>query len=126
MDSDHPVTRIGGTYPRPPPSSPAEPARVSPSLLYSTDFLSTVNLTGCPNHALTPPGPGYFSSRTFVTAPMSLPAATHPPFRSGKSIWQFSHFSGDVNRIGHQKLSTFRSISVPSDQTPVIQSQYKH
>ena len=30
------------------------------------------------------------------------------------------------NRIGHQKLSTFLSISVPRDQTPVIQSQYRH
>ena len=32
----------------------------------------------------------------------------------------------DVIAAGHQKLSTLRSISVPSDQIPVIQSQYRH
>ena len=39
---------------------------------------------------------------------------------------QFSHFFLLSKRSGHQNDSTFLSISEPSDQTPVIQSQYKH
>ena len=51
---------------------------------------------------------------------------TQPPLMSGKSTEQFSHFSGELKRIGHQKLSTLRSISLPRLHTPVIQSQYRH
>src|SRR5262245_1336706 len=61
-----------------------------------------------------------------TTSAMFPRAWTYSAWTSGKSIAQFAHFFSHEKRIGHQKDSTLRSISVPSDQTPVIQSQYKH
>src|SRR5690606_13605619 len=68
---------------------------------------------------------GYFSSRRRVTSLILASARAHST-RSGKSSLQFSHFVLSPNLIGHQKDSTLRSISAPSEYTPVIQSQYKH
>jgi len=79
---------------------------------------------GCPNHVR---GPVVYISSIFVTTSAIVPSlSTQPPLMSGKSTAQFAHFLSLRNRIGHQKLSTLRSISEPSDHTPVIQSQYRH
>src|SRR5262249_30687756 len=88
-------------------------------------FPSTVSRAGCPNQGWGPCA-GYFASSTDATSAIVPSAGTHPLNTSGKSTAQFAHFFPLANRIGHQKLSTFRSISDPSDHTPVIQSQYRH
>src|SRR5437667_168305 len=68
----------------------------------------------------------FFFSKVATTSPIVASGATHPSSMSGKSSLQFSHFFPLAKRMGHQKLSTLRSISAPRAYTPVIQSQYRH
>src|SRR2546426_3518781 len=96
-------------------------------------FRSTVSRTGCPNHGCrwsrgrsAVAGAPYIFSKVATTSPIVASGATHPSWMSGKSSLQFSHFFPLAKRMGHQKLSTLRSISAPRAYTPVIQSQYRH
>src|SRR2546427_9351944 len=102
-------------------------------IVTSVAFAPTVVRTECPNHgcrwsrgsravAAAP----YISSNVVTTSPIVPSGATHPPWMSGKSSLQLSHFFPLAKRMGHQKLSTLRSISAPRAYTPVIQSQYRH
>src|SRR5439155_9943431 len=113
-----------------PPGAPRQPRGANPT---SAAFPPVVARTACPNHgcrwslgrsavAAAP----YILSNVATTSPIVPSGAIQPPSMSGKSSLQLSHFFPLANLMGHQKLSTLRSISAPREYTPVIQSQYRH
>src|SRR5438309_7878596 len=72
----------------------------------------------------------FFSNASATTEIYTLSLHDALPILSGKSSLQVSHFFPLAKRMGHQKLSTLRSISPPraytrsEEHTSELQSQF--